>query len=618
MTLFDNMKTDEKEEASLKDFAPKYGWVGRIARVDLTTGKVRTHELERDLPAPYLGGRGFGARILYDEVGPSVDPLSPQNLLIFATGPLTGTKAPTGGRFSVSTKSPLTGTVHDSNSGGKWGVRFKGAGYDALIITGAANAPVWLLIDEKGIRLNDAEKLWGLDVESTTDMLLGPVNRPDLASVACIGPAGEKLVRFASIINDRSRAAGRGGVGAVMGSKNLKAIVACGNQKPALADASGFEFAVYESRKAIRQNPITAIGLPKYGTAGLVKIMNLLGALPTRNFQDCFFEDAQKVSGEALREKLLVKRGACWGCPIGCARVTRTKCAQGEGPEYESLWALGPECGIGDLEAIAEANYLCNCLGLDTISTGVTIACAMEMAERGIADIDIHFGNTRDMMNTIEDIAYRRKLGDELAEGSRRFALSHNAGESAMEVKGMELPGYEPRAMGVQGLGFATSNRGACHLRGNMLNAEILGIPKLVDRFTVEGHAGILIYQQHISAVFDSLGMCKFAGFALSDEHLARLLSAATGMPFESHSLHTIGERIWNLERLYNVREGFTLKDDTLPRRLLEETLSQGPAKGRVVNLLPMLEEYYRFRGWDNKGVPTRQKLTQLGLGDLE
>ena len=598
----------------MRDSNTTYGWVGRIARVDLTSNEVSVQELDKKLVTAYLGGRGLGVRLLYDEIGPSVDPLSLENRLIFASGPLTGTKAPTGGRYSVSTKSPLTGTVLDSNSGGKWGVRLKGAGYDALIIQGKASHPVWLLVEETGITIKDARHFWGLDMEATTERLIGQVKRPDLASVAGIGPAGEKLVRFAAIINDKSRAAGRGGVGAVMGSKNLKAIVACGGQKPAIADTDGFDFAVYEARKTLKQSPLTAIALPEYGTAGLIRVMNVLGALPTRNFTTCQFEHADEVSGEALKDRFLVKHGACWGCPIGCARVSQTEHDQGEGPEYESIWALGPECGVHDLEAIAEANYLCNRLGLDTISTGVTIGCALEMAERGIIDFPARFGNAQALLKTIEDIAYRRGWGDALAEGSLRFAESHGATEYAMQVKGMELPAYEPRAMGGQGLGFATSNRGACHLRGNMLGPEILGVPKLVNRFIFEGSAGLLIYHQHLSAVFDSIGLCKFAGFALSDEHLARMLSTATGLPFEAQTLHLIGERIWNLERLYNLREGFTHRDDTLPRRLLEEPLTQGPGRGRMVNLAPMLDEYYRFRGWDSEGVPTPQKLRQLGL----
>ncbi|MDP2918685.1 MAG: aldehyde ferredoxin oxidoreductase family protein [Dehalococcoidia bacterium] len=588
--------------------------MGKIARVNLGTGQVTVQELPRELATNYLGGRGFGVRFLYDEVGPSVEPLSPGNSLIFASGPLTGTKAPTGGRFSVSTRSPLTGTVVDSNSGGKWGVRFKGTGYDALIITGKAARPVWLFIDEAGVTVNDASKLWGLDVEATTDSLLGQVAKPAMASVACIGPAGENMVRFASIINDRSRAVGRGGVGAVMGSKNLKAIVASGNRKPAVADAEGLEFIVYESQKALKQSPITAIGLPRYGTAGIVHIMNKMGAFPTRNFTDCTFEHADEVSGEALRKRLFVKQTACWGCPIGCTRVTKTKHSKGEGPEYESLWALGPECGIHDLEVIAEANYLCNRLGLDTISTGVTIGCLMELVNRGIVKEGVHFGDAGALLALIEDIAHRRGLGDAMAEGSRRFAEKYGAPECAMQVKGLELPAYEPRAMGAQGLAFATSNRGGCHLRGNMLNPEILGVPKLVDRFGSQDNVGLLIYHQHLAAAFDALGVCKFAGYANSDEHLARMLSAVTGIQFASQDLHLIGERIWNLERLYNLREGFTCKDDTLPRRLLEEPLKQGPAKGRVVNLAPMLAEYYRFRSWNAEGVPTKEKLKQLGL----
>ena len=604
-------------KASRKSHIPSHGWVGRIARVNLTTGEVSVRELDSKLAETYLGGRGFGARFLYDEVGPSVEPLSPENLIILATGPLTGTRAPTGGRFSVSTKSPLTGTVLDANSGGKWGVRFKGAGYDALIIEGKASNPAWLLVNEDGIKINDASQLWGLDVDATTDSLLEQAGRANIASVACIGPAGENLVRFASIINDRSRAAGRGGAGAVMGAKKLKAIVACGTQKPAIADAERFNFAIYESRKAIKQSPITAVGLPRYGTAGLVQLMNLLGVLPVRNFTGGGFKHVEEVSGEALRKRILVKQGACWGCPIGCARITKTENAQGEGPEYETVWALGPECDVHDLGAIAEANYLCNRLGLDTISTGVTIGCAMEMMERGIIDSGIRFGDAQAILSLIQDIAYRRNLGDALAEGSRRFAESHGAVESAMQVKGMELPAYEPRAMAGQGLAFATSNRGACHLRGNMLNPEILGIPKLANRLAPEGSAGLLIYHQHLAAAFDAIGMCKFAGFALSDEHLARMLSAATGISFAAQSLHATGERIWNLERLYNLREGFTRQDDTLPGRFLKEPLPEGPAKGRTVDLAPMLDDYYRFRGWDSNGIPTREKLHQLSLEEM-
>ena len=590
------------------------GWVGKIARVNLSSGKVTVQDLPQKTAVDYLGGRGLGARILYDEVGPSVEPYSPDNLIIFTTGPLTGTKAPSSSRFSVTTKSPLTGTILDSNCGGKAGLRLKDAGYDALIISGKAEKPVCILVDEKGIKIQDAGSLWGKDVNETTDTLLGQAANPLTASVACIGPAGENLVRFAAVINDKSKAVGRGGVGAVMGSKNLKAVVTSGESKQIAADPETLDFIVYEARKVIKQSPITSIGLPTYGTSALVRVMDMMGAFPSYNFSESVFEHLNDVSGETLREKLLVKQKACWGCPIGCKRETRTANGSGEGPEYESLWALGPECGIHDLEAIADANYLCNRLGLDTMSTGVTIGCAMELEKRGIANEGVKFGDVKSMLKAVGDIAYRRNNGNALAEGSRRLAEKHGAKEYAMQVKGMELPAYEPRAMGVQGLSFATSNRGGCHLRGNMLGPEMLGVPKIVDHSGASGTVGLLIYHQHISAAFDSLGVCKFAGFAVSDELLARMMTAITGLEFVPQNLHHVGERIWNLERLYNLREGFTSKDDTLPKRMTEEPLKDGPAKGRVVKLAPQLEEYYRYRGWDANGVPKKDKLKMLGL----
>jgi len=589
------------------------GWVGKIARINLSTRNITVQDLPKEIAVSYLGGRGFGARILYDEVGPEIEPFSPDNLIILATGPLNGSKAPSSSRFSITTKSPLTGTILDSNCGGKTGIRLKDAGYDMLIISGKAARPVWLLVDETGIKINDAENIWGQDVNVTNNNLLAQVANPQTASVACIGPAGENLVLFASIMSDKSKAVGRGGVGAVMGSKNLKAIVTSGTSKGVAADPENLEFIVYEARKVIKQSPITSIGLPTYGTSALVRVMDMMGAFPSFNFSECGFEHINDISGETLKERLLVKQSACWGCPIGCKRETKTTRGAGEGPEYESLWALGPNCGIHDLETIAEANYLCNRLGLDTMSTGVTISCAMELTKRGIVD-GIKFGDYQSLLTMIEDIAYRRYQGDALAEGSLRSAQKYGAPEFAMQVKGLELPAYEPRAMGVQGLAFATSNRGGCHLRGNMLGPELLGVPKIVDHSGASGTVGLLIYHQHLSAAIDSLGFCKFGGFAVGDELLARLMTAITGTEFVPQNLHAAGERIWNLERLYNLREGFTNKDDTLPKRLMEEPLKSGVAKGRVVNLAPQLEEYYRYRGWNTDGVPKKEKLKLLGL----
>ncbi|HWJ04111.1 MAG TPA: aldehyde ferredoxin oxidoreductase C-terminal domain-containing protein, partial [Verrucomicrobiae bacterium] len=304
----------------------------------------------------------------------------------------------------------------------------------------------------------------------------------------------------------------------------------------------------------------------------------------------------------------------CYGCPVKCSRVTRTQAEEGEGPEYESLWALGPQCGISDLEIIAEANYLCNRLGLDTISTGVTIGCAMEMAENNMVGLGLKFGDASGLKGLIEDIAYRKGIGDELAEGSRNFAAKYGGEKYAMQVKGLELPAYDPRGVQGMGLGFATSNRGGCHLRAYMVGPEILGVPKMVDRFSTNGKAGLTIFYQNINAAMDSLIICRFIGLAVSEEYFARLLSAVTGNQYQPQDLHVIGERIWNRERLYNLREGFTLADDTLPERLLKEPVKKGPSGGHVVNLSPMLTDYYRFRGWDNIGVPASRKLTELGL----
>jgi aldehyde:ferredoxin oxidoreductase len=342
--------------------------------------------------------------------------------------------------------------------------------------------------------------------------------------------------------------------------------------------------------------------------------MDMMGAFPSYNFTESSFPYIDDVSGEALREKIFVKQKGCYSCPIACTRSTKTKNGEGEGPEYESLWALGPNCGIHDIEAIAEANYLCNRLGVDTMSAGVTISCAMEMANAGIVDSGVKFGDAKSMIKAIEDIAYGRGYGKELGQGSRRFSAKYGVPQYSMQVKGMELPAYEPRAMGVQGLAFATSNRGGCHLRGNMLGAEILGVPKMIDRSGASGTVGILIFNQHISAAFDSLGICKFAGFAVGDELLARMMTAVTGTSFVPQNLHLAGERIWNLERLYNLREGFAAKDDNLPKRLTDEPLKSGAAKGRVVNLAPQLVEYYRYRGWTAEGVPGKPKLKMLGL----
>jgi aldehyde:ferredoxin oxidoreductase len=590
------------------------GWMGKILEVDLTTSTVSERPLDMEMARQYLGGRGLGARLLWDEVGPGIDSLSPQNVLIFTVGPLTGTGYQTSNRFSVSTLSPQTGTVLDANSGGFWGMQFKKTGYDGLIVRGRAEKPVYLEIKPDGVTFHDASALWGQRVMAVTKALGQNDNK---RNVLCIGPAGENLNRIAAIMNDGQRSLARGGPGAVMGSKNLKAIVVEGKDRPGIDDQERFKFLLYETRKLIRQSPLTSQALPEFGTVVMMNIVNSVGALPTRNHRETQFEGAEAISGETLTEKYLEKNASCWACPIACTRITRTEKVEGEGPEFETCWAFGAECGCDDMEAIIEANYLCNELGMDTISAGSTIACAMELSELGLLDSDLRFGRADLLAQTVVEMGERRGLGAELADGSLRLATKYGRPDLSMSVKGMEMPAYDPRGMQGQGLLYATSNRGGCHMRGNMLGLEVLGLPKLIDRFQVQGKSSYVILHQNVAAAIDSLVVCKFTNMAASEEYFARVLAAVSGMDFSTGELIRVGERVYNLERLYNNRQGFTRADDTLPPRLLNEPSPDGPSKGWVSHLEPMLEEYYRSRGWDQQGVPKPRKLEDLGLAEL-
>jgi aldehyde:ferredoxin oxidoreductase len=486
----------------------------------------------------------------------------------------------------------------------------KGAGYDALVVTGAAPGLSVLEIDSEGARIADASHLKGLEIAETTSLVsAGRQN----SSVAAIGSAGERGVLLSTIMVDAKRALGRGGMGAVMGAKNLKAIVVEGSGRPAIAREDDFDFFLYEVKKMLASNPVTSTALPKFGTAMLVGVLGRRGVMPALNYRESGSRFAETLSGERLSAAHLVKRSGCWGCPIQCGRQTKTATGEGHGPEYETIWALGANLGIESLEAVIELNYLCNELGLDTISVGGTLGAAIELAEKGLLEEGgaPRRADAESAKAAIRAIAAREEGFGELAsQGSRALCDAHGSAESAMQVKGLELPAYDPRAMQGQGLGYATSNRGACHLRGNMLGFEVLGTPKLVDSAVTGGKAGLLIVAQHLGAVLDSLSLCKFSSFALSEEHYARLYSAATGFDVSGQDLLLAGERIWNLERMYNLREGFSAADDRLPTRLLETP----DEEGRVVDLEPMLAEYYRFRGWDEAGVPTERKLHQLGL----
>jgi aldehyde:ferredoxin oxidoreductase len=594
---------------------PDFGFRAlRGLRVDVSTGHTVREELPADVARAVLGGRGLGAWLLLRERVFEVDPLAPANPLIFAPGPLTGSGAPAAGRYSVSSRSPLTGTIFDGNSGGAFGASVRRLGLDYLVISGVGVAPSYLVVSDDGARLLPAGELWGADVPAT---LAGLRRLHGRVEAAVIGPAGESGVLFASIVNNRGRQVGRGGLGAVMGAKHLKAIVLAveGGSLPGPADPERFESVIRDAKRQLRADPITNRSLPEFGTAVLVNLLDQAGALPTRNFRQSRFEFAEQISGEALRAGFSAKRGACSGCFIGCARTIRAGGESGGAPEYESLWALGADCGIGDLQAIVAANFACNRAGLDTITMGSTIACAMELAEDGLLKDGPRFGDAAALLRLIDATAERQGLGDELAEGSRRFAARYGRPELAMQVKGLELPAYDPRGMTGQGLAFATSNRGGCHLRANMLGPELLGVPEMIDRFATHGKAGLLIHLQDHNAVLDSLVECKFAAFAIRDGYFARLLSAAVGETVETDELLRMGERIWTLERLFNLRAGFGRADDTLPARLLSEPVVDGPAKGHVVDLSPMLDEYYAGRGWDAEGIPTHGKLQELGLG---
>jgi len=597
------------------------GWIGKILRVNLTKGEWRVEELDRNIAEKFIGGRGLGSKILYDEIDPKVDPLSPDNKLILATGPLTGTSASAAGRYMAITKSPLTGTIACSNSGGHFGAELKFAGFDLIVIEGKSKDPVYLYIEDGKVEIRDAKHLWGKTTHEATDQILSETDMD--ARVACIGPAGEKLVRFACIINDKHRAAGRSGVGAVMGSKNLKAVAVKGSGSVQVADKEAFRKATLDGFQKVKANPVSSQGLPAYGTAILINIINQSGILPTRNFQEGVFEGAEKISGETIAEQILVRNRACFACPIACGRVVRVTNPKyacfSEGPEYESDWALGACCGVDNIDAIGKANYFCDILGIDPISAGVTIACGMELFEKGIVSKEevgrsLNFGDPDAMVEMVKAIGYREGFGDTLAEGSYRVAERYGHPEYSMSVKKQEFPAYDARGAQGMGLEYATSNRGACHVRGYMISPEILGSPQKLDPFETEEKAGWTKNFQDLTAVVDSSGICLFNTFAFGAPEILEYLKAATGVKMTLEELMKAGERIWNLERLFNLKAGISGKEDRLPDRLLKEPMPSGPAKGLVVKLEKMLPEYYELRGWDKEGVPTKEKLRELGL----
>ncbi len=609
------------------------GWTGRLLRVDLNSGHTGVEAIPQEWLTQYIGGRGLAARYLYQEMDPATDALAPDNKLILATGPLTGTPVPCGARYMVVTKGALTNAITTSNSGGHWGPELKFAGYDLLILEGRAPQPSFLFIDDDRVELRDATHLWGRSVAATEDGLRRELALPRLR-IACIGPAGENQVRFAAIMNDKHRAAGRGGVGAVMGSKNLKAIAVRGTGGVEIADPPAFMEALGAMNASMANSPGRK-SLAQFGTAATIDMTQHFGGLPTRNFQQGQFEQAENLNGNAIRDTRMVANKACFACTIACGRVCRLGDAAdkylvnthprnwraaGEGPEYETVWALGADTGVGDLDAVLKANWLCNDLGMDPISMGATLAAAMELYERGVigddqVEMPLRFGSAEAVVRMVEATAYREGFGDELAEGSRRMGEKFEHLEVFMGSKGQEFPAYDPRAFQGMGVAYATCNRGGCHLRAWTPGPETSG---KMDRYTPHGKGEWVAQAQDRTTAHDNTGLCMFVGAGgAGPETFVPCLAAATGVDYTLENFLEAGERTWNLERLWNQRAGFTRADDALPRRLLEEGLKTGPTAGRTVDLETMLRAYYRERGWSADGVPDPEKLLALGLTTL-
>ncbi len=597
------------------------GYVGSIIKVDLSSGKMDRVTLPQRDVSMVLGGKGLGALLLYNSTSKGIDPLSPGNPLILATGPLTGTLAPSSCRFSIITKSPHTGLFLDANCGGFFGVEVKKAGFDAIIITGRADQLSIVVIDDGDLYIEEASWLKGLKTIDAEDKVKNKFGKE--FRVLTIGPAGEELVPIAGIFTDQ-RCAGRGGAGAVMGSKNLKAIAVRGRKPITVYDPDSFEKACWRAHRRLRMHEVTARSLPVYGTVNIIETVNEAGALPTKNFKTGVFPDVWKISGYEWRKGLWKKDKACFGCPIACGKLSHSSNYVVDGPDYETLWAFGPLCGISDKDAIVYANWLCDVYGVDTISTGVIVSFVMELYERGILrseDVDginAEWGNSEALLRLVEKICKGDGIGRELRLGVKKLSAKYGCEDIAMHVKGLEMPGYEPRAAKGMGLGYATSDRGACHLRAYTADKELLAYGGAVDPVKKEGKAKLVVDYQNEKALIDSIGMCFFASFALSFREIGEMLTTATGLPLEdANTLRTIGERVYNLTRLFNVREGVKREDDYLPRRFLKEPMPEGPAKGSIVELDEMLDEYYALRGWYGNGVPKPETIRRLGLDEI-
>ena len=615
-------------------------WTNNVLRINLTDGSVSNEPLNMEWARLYLGQRGLATKYLAEEIDPMCDALSPENKLIMTTGPLTGTMASTAGRYSVVTKSPLTGAVACSNSGGFIGSELKSAGHDMVIFEGKAPQPVYIYIENEKVDIVSAEEIWGKSVWAADEWLHKKYQDP-LLRIAAVGRSAENGCLYSAIVNDLHRAAGRSGVGTVMASKNIKAVAVRGTKGVGnIKDPAAFMQAVNAGKKVLADNAVTGQGLPTYGTNVLMNVINEVGAMPTRNMRDVQFDGSSKISGEAMHEPResdgkpnLVTNAACQGCTIACGRISTID--QGHftvenkpqywgssgGLEYEAAWALGSDTGIDDIDALTYANFLCNEDGIDPISFGSTLAAAMELYEMGVitkehtGGVELKFGSAQALSWATEVTCKGEGFGQELGMGSKRLCEKYGHPDLSMTVKGQEFPAYDPRGIQGMGLTYATSNRGACHLRSYTVSSEVMGVPVKTDPLSTEGKPELVKAFQDATAIVDSSGLCVFTTFAWTLEDIAPQVAAACEGDWTAETMLEAGERIWNLEREFNLAAGLTAADDTLPKRMLTEPAKTGPAKGMVNNLHEMLPKYYEIRGWDKQGVPTDDTRQRLSLG---
>ena len=614
-------------------------WANNVLRVNLTEGATSNEPLNMEWAGLYLGQRGLATKYLAEEIDPQCDALGSSNKLIMTTGPLTGTMASTAGRYSVVTKSPLTGGVACSNSGGFIGAELKAAGYDMIIFEGKSPRPVYLYVENDKVDIVPADEIWGQSVWAADEWLHKKYQDP-LLRIAAVGRSAEKGCLYSSIVNDLHRAAGRSGVGTVMASKNLKAVAVRGTKGVGnIKDPGAFMQAVNDGKKVLAENAVTGQGLPTYGTQVLMNVINEVGAMPTRNMREVQFEGASKISGEAMHEPResdgkpnLVTNAGCFGCTIACGRISTIDRGHfsienkpqywgaSGGLEYEAAWALGSDTGVDDIDALTYANFICNEDGIDPISFGATVAAAMELYDLGAitkeqtGGVELRFGSAEALAWATEVTCKGEGFGLDLGLGSRRLCEKYGHPDLSMTVKGQEFPAYDPRGIQGMGLSYATSNRGACHLRGYTVSSEVMGVPEKTDPLSTEGKPELVKAFQDATSIVDSSGLCVFTTFAWTLEDIAPQVAAACEGDWTPETMLEAGERIWNLEREFNLAAGLTAADDTLPKRLLTEPAQTGPAKGNVNRLHEMLPKYYEARGWDEQGVPTDETRQRLSL----